>query len=165
VDKTTMLGISKSASYVPSLDETVDSRFESVSFSQMSFSGPYPRCPLCRAFARPSILMFNADDTKLWVRKQWAEDNWNRYVEAMLGAMRRAPTKLVIVEIGGGVNVPSLRFHSERLAALITKGSTLNFFSFFFSFFCSQNIVRARLQQLCGSILIILMRKKERYNL
>lgn len=58
--------------------------------------------------------MFNSDDTKLWVRKQAAEDNWNAWDAAMTTALRRSPGKVVIIEVGAGVNVPSLRFQSER---------------------------------------------------
>ncbi len=59
--------------------------------------------------------MFNANDTKLWVRRQCAEDNWNSWYTAMTGALRQQPGKVTIVEVGAGVNVPSLRFQSERL--------------------------------------------------
>jgi hypothetical protein len=65
--------------------------------------------------------MFNSDDTNLWVRKQFAEDNWNKYLSSLLGCLRKAPAKIVIVEVGAGVNVPSLRFHGERLVSVILK--------------------------------------------
>lgn len=139
VDQATMLAVPKPEAFVPAPDSTHDPRLESPSFAQQSFSGPLPKCPLCRAYARPSILMFNSDDTKLYVRKQvrvcvfacvvvltsvwqWAEDNWESWYKALLNTLRKAPdSQIVIVEVGAGVNVPSLRFHGERLLSVIRK--------------------------------------------
>lgn len=128
VDPETMLAIPKRGDYVPKIDapERCTSRldpsmFQSAEFTQRSFSGPFPRCPDCGKWARPSILMFNSDDTKLWVRKQAAEDNWNAWDAALTTVLRRSQGKVVIIEVGAGVNVPSLRFHSERLLKRILE--------------------------------------------
>lgn len=130
VDPDTMMGLPKPADYVPPLDALDDNRyqstldpscFQSPLYTQQAFSGPFPHCPDCGKHARPSILMFNSNDTTLWVRRQSSEDNWNSYREALTGALRQAPGKVVIVEIGAGVNVPSLRFQSERMLSTIVK--------------------------------------------
>jgi hypothetical protein len=63
--------------------------------------------------------MFNSNDTKLWVRRQCAQDHWERYYEALMGSLRGHPSKVVVIEIGAGVNVPSLRFQSERVLCTI----------------------------------------------
>ena len=121
VDMETMLALPKSKSYVPNAFELKQSVlnpkcYEPSSFSVKSFSGEFPTCPDCGSFARPSILMFNADDTKKWIRRQASEDNWEAFKVKLTQRLRKTPdTKITILEIGAGVNVPSLRFASERL--------------------------------------------------
>ncbi len=116
VDPETMLCVPKKDSFVPSMDKAGDPRLEGPDISKQSFSGPLPVCPFCPSltYARPSILMFNSDDTLLWQRKDFAEKNWEAWKNALLGSLRRTPARIVIVEVGAGTNVPSLRFHGER---------------------------------------------------
>lgn len=122
VDPTTMLVIPKAADFVPRCgsDPQPPHCQRDPAYAQRSFSGPLPTCPDCGAWARPSVLMFNSDDTLHWVRKQAAEDHWNLWLESLLGALRVRPARVVIVEVGAGVNVPSLRFQSERLLCTLT---------------------------------------------
>ena len=121
VDKNSMHCIPKEDTYVPESFEHVASKLdpmclETASHSIASFSGPLPTCPDCGVFARPSVLMFNSDDTKKWVRREKAEENRICFRdETMERFLRHSKGKLVIVEIGAGVNVPSMRFESERL--------------------------------------------------
>jgi len=72
---------------------------------------PLPHCPRCGAPARPNILMFNDSN---WLDTR-TEDQYARF-EAWLGQVRR----LVVIEIGAGSDVPSVRRMCEsRRAPLI----------------------------------------------
>lgn len=67
--------------------------------------GPLPRCPNCGALARPHILMFDdvAWHTEPSERKMAKLQGW-------LGLSRR----LVVVELGAGTGLPTVRRFSER---------------------------------------------------
>lgn len=71
--------------------------------------GPLPRCPRCEAIARPNILLFG--DGR-WVPHPTAmqERRFNRWLQGLLGV------RLVIVECGAGLNVPTVRWQSESVA-------------------------------------------------
>lgn len=67
---------------------------------------PLPRCPHCGAVARPNILMFND-----W---NWVEERTRRQAvrqAAWLARVRRP----VVVEIGAGSDIPTVRYFSEQL--------------------------------------------------
>lgn len=66
---------------------------------------PLPRCPSCGALARPNVLMFGD-----WA---WLESRTERQQERLkhwLGGIER----LVVVEIGAGTRLPTVRRFSER---------------------------------------------------
>ncbi len=65
-----------------------------------------PRCPRCGALARPAILMFG---DAAWVDVRTAQQMHR--LERWLGAASR----IVVVEIGAGRDVPSVRRFGERL--------------------------------------------------
>jgi NAD-dependent SIR2 family protein deacetylase len=67
--------------------------------------GEPPRCPRCGALARPNILMFNDGG---WIASR-TEAQYER-----LRAWRAAAGKLVVIELGAGVDIPSVR----RMSAL-----------------------------------------------
>jgi NAD-dependent SIR2 family protein deacetylase len=70
--------------------------------------GALPSCPHCGAVARPNILMFNDG--------QWCEQRTARQAgrqSAWLAGLRRP----LVVEIGAGSDIPTVRYFSERLAA------------------------------------------------
>ncbi len=72
---------------------------------------PLPHCPRCGALARPNILMFN---DSAWLDTR-TEAQYARF-DAWLGQVRR----LVVIELGAGSNVPSVRRMCEtRRAPLI----------------------------------------------
>lgn len=82
------------SAFVPDVDE-----------AQCRLRNAAPRCPHCRAIARPNILMFGdgnwiADRTQ---RQQWEFEAWRANV--------RNP---VVIEIGAGTSIPSVRRFSER---------------------------------------------------
>jgi NAD-dependent SIR2 family protein deacetylase len=73
---------------------------------------PLPECPECGALARPNVLMFGDWD---WVPSRTAAQE--RRFEAWLRTL--AGRRLVIVEIGAGSAVPTVRHTAERLASTL----------------------------------------------
>jgi len=71
-----------------------------------------PVCPRCGALARPNILMFNDG--------AWVEDRTDAQY-ARLRRWRQAVRKLVVVEIGAGIDIPSVRRMSEMQRAPIVR--------------------------------------------
>ncbi len=71
---------------------------------------PLPNCPACNALARPNVLMFN-DWNWLPHRTSGQERRFQDWLDAAEGAHP------VIVELGAGSAVPTVRMTSERLAA------------------------------------------------
>ena len=72
--------------------------------------GPLPSCPHCGSLARPNILMF--DD------HCWVPDRSQRTLDS-LAAWRRArrAERLVVIEIGAGTAVPTVRRQAELASA------------------------------------------------
>jgi NAD-dependent SIR2 family protein deacetylase len=68
---------------------------------------PLPRCPDCNALARPNILMFND-----W---GWLEQRARMQAER-LERWREGTRNPVVIEIGAGVDIPSVRHFSEEQA-------------------------------------------------
>lgn len=71
-------------------------------------SGPLPTCPSCGALARPNVLMFGdwGWDSSRSDRQQRRLMDWLRNLEG---------GRLVIIECGAGLGVPTVRAFSERL--------------------------------------------------
>jgi len=67
-----------------------------------------PRCPRCSGTARPNILMFGDYS---WISDRTA-DQEDRF-EAFLDANAEEPS--VVVELGAGTAIPTIRYMSERL--------------------------------------------------
>lgn len=67
---------------------------------------PMPRCAHCNALLRPNILMFGDGD---WLSRR--TDAQRRRLEAWLQSV----SHLVVVEIGAGNHVPTVRWFSETL--------------------------------------------------
>jgi NAD-dependent SIR2 family protein deacetylase len=68
--------------------------------------GPLPTCPRCGAVARPNILMFNDD---AWLPGRSAAQE--QALDAWLSQVRR----LVVVEIGAGTAIPTVRHFGHGL--------------------------------------------------
>jgi NAD-dependent SIR2 family protein deacetylase len=75
-----------------------------------------PQCPHCGAIARPNVLMFGDWN---WIPQRTAEQE-RRFSD---WRARAAGPKLVIVELGAGSAVPTVRMTSERVAS--RSGATL----------------------------------------
>ncbi|PLZ00065.1 NAD-dependent deacetylase [Burkholderia sp. WAC0059] len=66
---------------------------------------PLPRCPRCGAVARPAILMFGDYD--------WIETRTDRQMAQLRGWLTALCTP-VVVELGAGRAIPTVRYFSER---------------------------------------------------
>lgn len=76
----------------------------------MRATGPLPRCPHCGALARPNILMFG--DTR------WVPAASQRTLDAVAGWRRSLGSRrLVVVEVGAGLAVPTVRRQAELTSA------------------------------------------------
>ena len=67
-----------------------------------------PECPACRRVARPNILMFG-DYSWLHHRTSAQEDNFDHFLQV------NAQRQMVVVEMGAGSAIPTIRSLSERL--------------------------------------------------
>ena len=76
-----------------------------------------PRCPRCVTVARPNILMFG-DACWLASRTEGQEGRFDHWVREYAGE------RLVVVELGAGSAIPTIRWHSERLGG--RDGATVN---------------------------------------
>ena len=77
---------------------------------------PLPHCPECGALARPNILMFNDGE--------WLTDRYAHSSDRMRGWLSRLPAgKLVVVELGAGLGIPTVRLFGEQV--MYVKGATL----------------------------------------
>jgi len=76
---------------------------------------PAPSCPHCGSAARPAVLLFGADYASLYEASGQAEEwaAWKRRVLDALAADRSK--RLVVIEIGAGTAVPSVRDAGESL--------------------------------------------------
>jgi NAD-dependent SIR2 family protein deacetylase len=81
-------------------------------------TGPLPRCRKCGGLLRPNILMFN-DVAWNYNRSDEQEKRFNSWIQDV----ERRMARVVIIECGAGVTVPSVRAAGERL--LRSLNSTL----------------------------------------
>jgi NAD-dependent SIR2 family protein deacetylase len=86
----------------------------------MRAAEPLPRCPHCGELARPNILMFGDGG---WLERRTAEQE-ARY-GAWLGEVKRAGGRIVVIEIGAGEAIPTVRMQAEvvvrRLGARLVR--------------------------------------------
>jgi NAD-dependent SIR2 family protein deacetylase len=73
---------------------------------------PLPRCPHCNSVLRPNVLMFGDGD---WLSRR--SDAQHRRLEAWL----RSVHKPVIIEVGAGNHVPTVRWFSETLGEPLVR--------------------------------------------
>jgi NAD-dependent SIR2 family protein deacetylase len=96
----------------PAHDEKID--VDMTSFTALEF----PRCPSCGSLARPNILMFG--DWGWNEARSYAQSSrFGRWLENVMDE----GLNLVVVEIGAGEAIPTVRMKSERVAAV--TGGTL----------------------------------------
>lgn len=96
----------------PCGDAIWDARDTEVAIDEASFraQGELPRCPACQAIARPNILMFGD-----WGFVGERCHGQGRRYQAWLDALK--PGGLVVIEMGAGTSISTVRDESERLLA------------------------------------------------
>jgi NAD-dependent SIR2 family protein deacetylase len=75
-------------------------------------SEPFPLCPHCSSIARPNILMFGDWG---WISERTMQQNQN--LTHWLNELKTKNSQLVIIEVGAGEAVPTVRHLSEGIAA------------------------------------------------
>ncbi len=80
--------------------------------------GPLPSCPNCGALLRPNILLFG---DYAWDGDR--EEAQESRLEAWLATLARRSAKLVVIECGAGMAIPTVRRVGERLVT--RQGATL----------------------------------------
>lgn len=89
--------------------------------TKKSFAGNHPVCPRCGGPARPAILMFGDRDQ---VEFNSQAKRWSNYLQ-LLGELvgeSREPLRVVLLEIGAGGNVPTVRESSEQILQILVDG-------------------------------------------
>lgn len=74
--------------------------------SECLLTGEWPLCPRCRKIARPNILMFG--DWGWLAQRSDAQ-------EGRLQAWLRGVERLLVIEVGAGTHIPTVRLLGERL--------------------------------------------------
>jgi NAD-dependent SIR2 family protein deacetylase len=82
-----------------------------VDLDTIRATSPLPSCSRCSGLARPNILMFGDWD---WCDGRTAEQ-LDRYAD-WLAAVERDDLRLVVIELGAGTAVPTVRHECERRA-------------------------------------------------
>lgn len=80
-----------------------------VDEAQLRAGPPLPACPRCGGLARPNILMFG---DFAWDASRTAEQE--QRLEGWLTELRESSARLVVVCLGAGKAIPSVRFMAER---------------------------------------------------
>jgi len=98
----------------PCNDDIWDAVDEVVVVDEESFEArqPLPRCKSCGELARPNILMFGDWG---WVSER-SSDQESRLSDWLSG-LRERSKRLVVIEIGAGQAVPTVRMQSENMVS------------------------------------------------
>jgi NAD-dependent SIR2 family protein deacetylase len=93
-------------------DEVWDAEHETVSLEEETFRAlePLPKCRNCPALARPNILMFG-DWSWLGYRTHAQQERFSGW----LNELAKSSAKLVVIELGAGSAVPTVRHTSEHV--------------------------------------------------
>jgi NAD-dependent SIR2 family protein deacetylase len=93
---------------------------ETVRVDEVKFRAedPLPRCPHCGGMARPNIMMFN---DFYWQHRRSSEQQ--KRFERWLGELEGKSAKVVVIELGAGMAIPTVRHTSERVVKRL--GGTL----------------------------------------
>lgn len=98
----------------PSTHETwsADDFYPDVDEEHCRLLSELPRCPKCGSIARPNVLMFN-------------DDNWNDYAvrrrRLRFEAWLLGVDQLVVIELGAGTAIPTVRSMSERVGVPVIR--------------------------------------------
>ncbi len=105
---------------VPCSSEIWDAGNPEININKQTFEAqePLPKCKHCGAVARPNILMFGDWN---WISKRSRKQGDNLY--SKIDTLVNNNAKTVIIEMGAGKSVPTIRLKSQKLAASL--GATL----------------------------------------
>ncbi len=97
----------------PCTSEIWDGSNEIVTVDLDTFeaTGELPKCPNCGGIARPNILMFGDWN---WISHRSNEQG--ERLQQWLETLESLDAKLVIIEIGAGHDVPTVRLQSQRVS-------------------------------------------------
>lgn len=80
----------------------------------VGFRQNHPSCPNCGAGSRPAIMMF---DDGYYVPDRVKERQWDNWLKSVKSVLAENPSlRVTMLEIGCGLNVPTLRFICEGIA-------------------------------------------------
>ncbi|WP_175691497.1 SIR2 family NAD-dependent protein deacylase [Burkholderia anthina] len=98
----------------PCSDDTWDAApfTPEVDAAACRLTGELPRCPRCGGLARPNILMFGD--------RGWLGDRHDAQERALQDWIAQAG-RVIVVEIGAGTAIPTVRMLSERLGADVIR--------------------------------------------
>ncbi|MEI6192826.1 MAG: Sir2 family NAD-dependent protein deacetylase [Verrucomicrobiota bacterium] len=101
-------------------DEIWEADREAVKVDEVAFRAlePLPRCRNCPALARPNIMMFGD-----WSWLVQRADAQQQRLARWLDTLTECSAKLVVIELGAGSAIPTVRHTSERVRQRI--GGTL----------------------------------------
>ena len=77
-----------------------------------------PRCPACREVSRPNILMFG-DRSWMPARTRTQEHCFDNFLA------RNADQRIVVIEMGAGCAIPTIRATSERIGWSLAKATVI----------------------------------------
>jgi NAD-dependent SIR2 family protein deacetylase len=86
-----------------------------VNLNKFSAEEPLPSCHNCGSLARPNILMFGD-----WGWIPHRTNNQNKRLHHWLESLKFRNSKLVVIEIGAGKAVPTVRHLSENVATQLS---------------------------------------------
>jgi NAD-dependent SIR2 family protein deacetylase len=91
--------------------EIWDASTEIVALDEVAFRAraPLPKCRNCDVIARPNVLMFG-DGAWIGSRSQTQQGLFNDWITKV----HKSSAKLVVMEMGAGVGIPTVRHLSER---------------------------------------------------
>ncbi len=86
---------------------------QNIAINEATFRAlpPLPQCPECKAVARPNVLMFG-DWTWIGSRSNQQSSLREKWIDTLTAKKQ----KLVIIEMGAGKAVPTVRMFSQRVA-------------------------------------------------
>lgn len=97
----------------PCADEiwSADALSPEVDMQACQLVGKVPQCPKCGSVARPNILMFGdwSWNSSICQLQRSNEENW-------LAKVANSTSNLVVIEIGAGTTIPSIRNYSQQMA-------------------------------------------------
>jgi len=93
-----------------------------VDFDTMRCSQDPPKCPECGRPARPWVLMFGDG---YWADIPEFSRRYAAWQRSMITVAKERNLKVVVLEVGAGTNVPSVRANSEEVCTKLPENCTI----------------------------------------